>query len=153
MSRSPLPALLLAAATVALAGCTGPSPATAEPDFTLSGSGTTVGVLATDLGAVLVGPGDRTLYLFDGAGPCVDACADQFPPYLAEGVPTPAGAALTGLDVAELGTSAGGQVTYRDVPLHLYRGDTAPGSVAGQELTAFGGTFRAVNTQGAGVLR
>lgn len=153
MSRSPLAALLLAAATLALAGCGGPSPATAEPDYTLSGSGTTVGVLATDLGAVLVGPEDRTLYLFDGPGPCVDACADQFPPYLAEGVPAPTDAALTALDVAELSTSADGQVTYRDVPLHLYRGDSAPGSVLGQELAAFGGTFHAVNTRGGGVVR
>lgn len=150
------PALLLATATsltaLVLTACGGPSPATSEAEFTLSGSDTTVGVLDGDLGRVLVGQGDRTLYLFDGAGACTDACALQFPPYTATGVPVAADPALNPLDTAELGTSPEGQVTYRGVPLHYYLGDDAPGEFAGQELTVFGGTFHAVSPAGTKVV-
>jgi predicted lipoprotein with Yx(FWY)xxD motif len=159
--RSPRRRTALAAAVAAtaflLTGCGGPEPATEEAAFTLSGDSTTVGTGDTVLGRILVGADGRTLYTRDGTSQaCTGACAQQWPPYVAEGVPFAADGELNALLVQELGTytTSDGveQVTYRGLPLHYYRGDDTAGQVGGQGLEQFGGTWHAVSPTGDAVV-
>lgn len=141
---------LVAGAALLLSGCGGPEPASREAAFPAGGGGTTVDVVVSDLGNVLVGQDGRTLYAFEaaGSGPCVDDCAVAWPPYLAEGVPGAANAAYNALLVHELGTVARPdgalQVTYRDRPLHHYAGETGAGGTGGQGRVEFDRTWGAV---------
>lgn len=88
------------------------------------------------LGAHLVAADGRTLYLFlkDAQGPstCYDACAQNWPPLLAEGNPVGG----EGVDNAKLGvaqrTDGANQVTYNGWPLYFFAGDAQPGDVNGQ---------------------
>ncbi|MDA0699896.1 MAG: c-type cytochrome [bacterium] len=88
------------------------------------------------LGAHVVDADGRTLYLFtkDDAGQsaCTEACAQNWPPLLADG---DVGAG-EGIDAALLGTTersdGGVQVTYGGWPLYAFVGDAAAGDVNGQ---------------------
>jgi predicted lipoprotein with Yx(FWY)xxD motif len=103
----------------------------------------------TALGSALTDPGGRTLYAFtrdtDGRSSCYDDCAATWPALTIEG-PTTAGAGLQAdwLATAERrdGTT---QVTYKDMPLYYYAGDTQPGDTNGQGI---GGTWFAVAPDG-----
>lgn len=155
-----------AAAAVALAGCvtddgdgdgdTGGDGATDEPtatdtdtettgdESTPTGTGDggapTVQVRShPDLGDVLVGPEELTLYMFDqdtqgeSASSCYEGCADSWPPLTVDGEPT------AGDDVAaELTTferdDGETQVAANGWPLYYFAGDEAPGDASGQGL-------------------
>ena len=112
----------------------------------------TVRVAKSSLGSILVDSTARTLYLFKAdvgsKSACAGACATAWPPLLATGKPT----AGKGLTASKLGTTtrSGGtrQVTYDGHPLYLYVGDTKPGDVTGQGLTAFGAAWFAVSPAG-----
>lgn len=151
--------LPVVAGAALLAGCGGPEPASQEAAFTLSGANTDLALAVTDVGNVLVGQDGRTLYATDaaGLGPCVDACAQAWPPYVAEGVPAPADGAYNGLATDRIGTvqrpDGTMQVTYHDRPLHYHPGDAEPGVTAGQGLTEFDRTWGAVSAGGALVVR
>jgi predicted lipoprotein with Yx(FWY)xxD motif/cytochrome c5 len=88
------------------------------------------------LGDHLVDADGRTLYLFtndaDGQSACVDACAVNWPPLLADGDV----AAGDGVDATLIGTTtrADGamQVTYGGWPLYAFVGDAAAGDANGQ---------------------
>jgi predicted lipoprotein with Yx(FWY)xxD motif len=91
------------------------------------------------MGAVLVGPDEMTLYVFDrdidGVSTCYDECAQLWPPLLAaEGAELIASADVSGV----LGTSmrADGtlQVTYNGQPLYYYAGDQEPGDATGHGI-------------------
>lgn len=151
--------LPLAAAVAFTTACASTAPTTVEPAFTQPGATTTVGVADTALGAVLVGEGGRTLYLFDPAADgnaCDDACLLAWPPYIATGVPAPATGTLNALDVAELGTvqrpDGRLQVTYQGLPLHFH-GTDAPGQTASAGAEEFGGTWNPVSPAGTPVVR
>ena len=99
----------------------------------------TVALGTTDLGEVLVGPDQRTLYMFDpdmqGESTCYDQCATNWPPLtLDEGEP----AAGAGVDAALLGTTertdGTTQVTYDGWPLYYWAQDAAPGDATGQAV-------------------
>ena len=88
-----------------------------------------------DLGEILVDAAGMTLYTYgnDTAGEpstCVEACAEGWPPYLAD-APS-AGEGVT----AEVGTgeSADGsyQVTVNGLPVYTFAGDAAAGEANGQ---------------------
>jgi predicted lipoprotein with Yx(FWY)xxD motif len=88
------------------------------------------------LGEHLVDGDGRTLYLFtndvDGTSACYDACATNWPPFLAEGDV----AVSDGVDAALIGTTArtdgSVQVTYGGWPLYTFAADASPGDAAGQ---------------------
>jgi len=95
--------------------------------------------VATDpkLGMILTGEDGKTLYKFSADSPgkstCSGGCADNWPPFALEGSETvSAGDGVTG----KLGTitrDAGKkQVTYNDVPLYYFAGDSKAGDTNGQ---------------------
>jgi predicted lipoprotein with Yx(FWY)xxD motif len=144
-------AVLLASLAFAGCGSGGSSTAQAAPK-TASGQSATVGVANTGLGNVLVNSAGMTLYMFakdtGSQSTCTGACAQNWPPLLANGKPT----AGTGAAASMLGTTTrsdgGKQVTYNGHPLYLFAGDNAPGDTNGQGLTAFGGSWFALSAAG-----
>ena len=154
---------IVALGSVALAAC-GSSSGTASPVY--GGSGNTasqqsmsqttsgkVSTASTSLGTVLVDSQDRTLYLFKAdqgtKSACSGACASAWPPLRVSGKPTVGG----GATASKLGTTqrSDGQpeVTYNGHPLYTYTGDSKPGDVNGQGLTAFGGAWFALSPSGS----
>ena len=98
----------------------------------------TVSVKHTSLGATLVGPTGRTLYLFEGDKRDLSTLSASgravWPPL------TGTVKAGSGVQASKLGTTHTGfkQVTYNGHPLYYYIGDHAPGSTNGQHLKEFG---------------
>ena len=123
-----------AATTSPAAQVTSPetTPATDAPDASAAGDVE----VATDptLGDYLVDADGRTLYLFEQdqgtTTACTGACADNWPPIVAEGAPT----AGEGIDAGQLGTADGilpDQITYHGHLLYYFAGDQAPGDTNG----------------------
>ena len=89
------------------------------------------------LGAHLVGPDGRTLYIFladttPGTSACVDACADVWPPLLVgDGVPVVPGAGIAGSFGTIERPDGSRQVAYEGQPLYFYVGDSGPGDTTG----------------------
>jgi predicted lipoprotein with Yx(FWY)xxD motif len=121
-----------------------------------STSGTPSGRVSTDktsLGTVLVDSRGRTLYLFKAdqgtTSACSGACASAWPPLRVTGKPSVGGGAAA----SKLGTTprSDGQpeVTYNGHPLYTYIGDSKPGDVNGQGLTAFGAAWFALSPSGS----
>jgi predicted lipoprotein with Yx(FWY)xxD motif len=143
-------------AAVALAACTSPAaspsvavPATPSPqaatpspspdESSPAAGSATVMVATSDLGQILVDGEGRTLYLFtpDEAGTptCYDACAQQWPPLLAEGDIT-VGAGLDDSDFSTATRTDGGdQVKIGNWPLYYFASDAAPGDTNGQGVS------------------
>ena len=107
-----------------------------------------------DYGKVLMSKGNMALYLFtkDGKGPsdCYGDCAVAWPPFLTKGKP------VAGKDVVakKLGSTVrddgSRQVTYGGHPVYFYEPDR-PGSIFGQGVFGFGGTWLLVNKGGKAV--
>jgi predicted lipoprotein with Yx(FWY)xxD motif len=76
------------------------------------------------------------------------ACANTWPPLLANG--TPVGAA--NIDPALLGLMARDdrttQVTYNGWPLYFYYGDAAPGEIKGHDIRSFGEDWYLIGPDG-----
>ena len=89
------------------------------------------------VGEALVGPDGRTLYLFDQddglTTACAAACADTWPPLVADGDP----AVGDGVDAALLEVADGGQVAYNGHLLYTFSGDSAPGDANGVGIPAW----------------
>lgn len=108
----------------------------ATADAAAEGDGASVAVADSDLGEILVDGEGATLYVFlndaDGDSNCNDACAETWPPLIADGAPT----GDEGVDAEMLGTTerddGDTQVTYNDQPLYTYSGDSAVGDTEGQ---------------------
>lgn len=98
-------------------------------------------------------PGLYTLYTFSSdtstTSTCTAICARFWPPLLTKGTPTPA--AGSGLSQSSLGTitrpDGTTQAAYDGHPLYLFVKDSA-GTILGQGIAAFGGTFAAVTLAG-----
>ena len=107
------------------------------------------------LGTFLVGPGGRTVYLFEKdtgtTSACTGACAAAWPPLTTTGAPTAGGAAKASL----LGTTkrADGtmEVTYAGHPLYYFAGDKAPGDTNGEGVDHFGAEWYMVSPMGTTV--
>jgi predicted lipoprotein with Yx(FWY)xxD motif len=95
-----------------------------------------VAIGTTELGDVLVGAGELTLYGFtndvDGVSSCVDACADAWPPLIVGDDWSTA----PGLDPAVFTTTTRGdgsqQLVAGSWPLYFFAADVAPGDTHGQ---------------------
>lgn len=118
------------------------------------GSGPSVKVTkVAGVGTVLVDSGGQTLYAFSkdhqGKSQCDGSCAKAWPPLVVAHKPV----AGKGIDKSLLGTirRAGHklQVTYGHWPLYTFSGDTGPGEAHGQGLTAFGGKWSTIGTDGS----
>jgi len=104
---------------------------------------TRLSIATTDLGDVLVDGAGMTLYMFvpdqqeNGTPTCYDDCEKTWPPLVEaeSGVFLPG----EGVDESLFGTVAredgDQQVTYNDLPLHLFSGDKAEGDVNGQGIS------------------
>jgi predicted lipoprotein with Yx(FWY)xxD motif len=116
-----------------------------------------VSTARTSLGTVLVDSHGRTLYLFKAdkgtESACSGACASAWPPLRVIGKPTVG----DGATASKLGTTQRSdgkpEVTYNGHPLYTYIGDSKPGDVNGQGLTAFGGAWFALSPSGSSVRR
>jgi predicted lipoprotein with Yx(FWY)xxD motif len=89
------------------------------------------------LGAYLTGAGGMTLYVLarDPAGlsTCSLDCAKTWPPLMADlGAKIPAPAGATGVLSTLTRSDAKVQVTYNDMPLYYFSGDSAAGDTKGQ---------------------
>ena len=156
---------IVALSSVALAACGsgggtaaqspvygGSARATSQQSTPPSTSGK-VSTASTSLGTVLVDSKGRTLYLFKAdqgtKSACSGACASAWPPLRVSGEPTVGG----GATASKLGTTqrSDGQpeVTYNGHPLYTYTGDSKPGDVNGQGLTAFGASWFALSPSGS----
>jgi predicted lipoprotein with Yx(FWY)xxD motif len=105
-----------------------------------------------ELGMVLVDSNGMTLYDFHKdkgtTSSCYDACAQAWPPLLTEGKPTVG----NGASASKLGTTerkdGTTQVTYAGHPLYTYVVDQKPGEATGNDISAFGGEWYALQGNG-----
>jgi predicted lipoprotein with Yx(FWY)xxD motif len=122
-----------------------------------TGAAATVSLRTTKLGAILVAPNGRTLYLFakdrGGKSSCNGGCAAYWPPLLAHGKPT----AGTGVKASLLGTTKRSngsmQVTYAKHPLYTFALDKSAGQTTGEGSSNFGAKWWAVSASGAAVVK
>ena len=123
------------------------SPAGAE-----SGAGVVSLGNVQKLGMVLVDSNGMTLYDFHKdkgtASSCYGACAEAWPPMLTEGEPTVGNGAMgskLGTTERKDGTT---QVTYAGHPLYTFVEDKKPGEANGNDISAFGGEWYALQGNG-----
>jgi predicted lipoprotein with Yx(FWY)xxD motif len=113
---------------------------------------TTVKVMKTRYGRILVDGNGRALYLFtherSSTSRCYGACADAWPVFHAPGRVRAGG----GADRNAIGTTrrrdGRRQVTYKGHPLYHYVTDRKPGQVTCQNVTEYGGTWLVVAPSG-----
>jgi predicted lipoprotein with Yx(FWY)xxD motif len=118
---------------------------------------TTVEVMKTRYGRILVDGRGRALYLFTReSGPtarCYGACANAWPVFGAGGsvrAGTGANRHLIGTTHRRDGTR---QVTYAGHPLYYYVTDRRPGEVTCQNVDEYGGTWLVVAPGGTAIRR
>jgi predicted lipoprotein with Yx(FWY)xxD motif len=105
-----------------------------------------------ELGMVLVDSNGMTLYDFHKdkgtTSSCYGACAQAWPPLLTEGDPQVG----NGASAAKLGTSerhdGTTQVTYAGHPLYTFTSDQKPGEANGNDVSAFGAEWYALQGNG-----
>lgn len=160
LSPSRLTGVLVALAAFAflIAGCGGGGSSSttsgSENASAATGGKTVAGGNVPGLGAVLVDSKGLTVYLFEKdsgtASSCYGACAASWPPVIA-GKPTAGEGAMS----SRLGTTkrkdGSMQVTYAGHPLYTFAGDVEAGEATGNESTAFGGRWLALNEAGQAV--
>jgi predicted lipoprotein with Yx(FWY)xxD motif len=134
------PSVPAAASPSASASASAAASPSASAEESASGEAYEV-TIATDakLGKILTGEDGKTLYKFAADSPgkstCSGGCADNWPPFALEGSETvKAGDGVTG----KLGTitrdDGKKQVTYNDVPLYYFAGDSKAGDTNGQGI-------------------
>ena len=119
-----------------------------------AGSGAAVVSLGgvEELGMVLVDSDGMTLYDFHkdkgGESSCYGACAQAWPPLLTEGEPQVG----NGTSASKLGTTerkdGTTQVTYAGHPLYTFAQDQQPGEANGNDVSAFGAEWYALQGNG-----
>lgn len=160
MSLSRITAILISLVVAALivSGCGGGSSSNSTSnasESSASGGGTVSGSEVSGLGTVLVDSEGLTVYEFakdEGTtSSCYGACAEGWPPVVATGKPSAGEGAMS----SQLGTTRRKdgtmQVTYAGHPLYTFAGDSAPGEANGNESTAFGGKWSAMDEAGEAV--
>jgi predicted lipoprotein with Yx(FWY)xxD motif len=154
-------ALLAALGALVIAGCGGgggsssSESTSSEAGGGSSGEMTLTGAEVSGLGTVLVDSEGLTVYEFakdkGTTSSCYGACAEGWPPVTASGKPT----AGEGAMASQLGTTKRKdgtlQVTYAGHPLYTFVEDKKPGEATGNESTAFGGAWLALDEAGEGV--
>jgi predicted lipoprotein with Yx(FWY)xxD motif len=113
---------------------------------------TTVKVMKTRYGRILVDGNGRALYLFTrergSTGRCYGDCADAWPVFYARGKVRVGSGADQGLIGVTRRKDGRRQVTYRKHPLYYYVTDRRPGQVTCQNVTEHGGTWLVVAPSG-----
>ena len=148
--------LFAVAGALAIAGCGGSNGDSTEGETSSgsSSSGMTVtGTSIEGLGTVLVDSEGFTVYAFardkGDVSSCNGACAESWPPVIAEGTPRAGEGAMS----SQLGTTkrkdGTEQVTYSGHPIYTFVDDQSPGEANGNESTAFGGEWQALDESGA----
>jgi len=133
-----------------------PAPAATAPPTSAPqppNPGTTIGTYDSRLGKILVDASGRTVYLFEAdmgtTSACYDACAQYWPPVLAQGAPQ----AGPGADASLLGTTrrkdGSLEITYAGHPLYYFLLDKQANDTKGQGLDNFGGSWYVVTPAGA----
>lgn len=125
-----------------------------QPPSTPSGAGVAIAVDTLEgAGAYLTDGQGRALYLFtaDTAGTttCFDACAEAWPPLMAEnGTPQTRAPAVRADLFGTVQRPEGMQVTYGGHPLYYYAQDAGPGEATGQDVHGHGGEWYLVTPAG-----
>lgn len=164
--RTPTVTLLALLGVLALlvAGCGGtgssggsnPGETEREVKAVTNGPATVTVAQNADLGRILVGPYQHTLYLFEGdqgsrQPTCVGECAATWPPLLTAGSPH----AGSGVDPSLLGTvrrsDGTSQVTYNGHPLYRHEADLVEGQAQGLGMRQLGSYWYAVSPQGTAI--
>lgn len=155
-----IPIVAVALASCGSSGSSGASqpsaPTTATPSAASpapsTGQAAAVDVGTTSLGSILVNSQGGTLYLFEAdqgtTSACTGACAQAWPPLVANGPPTTgngANSSLIGTTQRSDGTS---QVTYNGHPLYTFAKDQNAGDTNGEGITAFGGSWFVLSPAG-----
>jgi predicted lipoprotein with Yx(FWY)xxD motif len=121
-------------------------------DGSSSSSPALVAVRRLPVGAALVGPDGRTLYLFEKdtrpSSTCTGACAKGWPPLMTSAVPKAAAGVDASLLSAIKRPGGGQQVAYAGHPLYYFAGDRKAGQDTGQGLSAFGADWYVVAPSG-----
>jgi predicted lipoprotein with Yx(FWY)xxD motif len=134
-------------ATTATAAAASPAPATAQA--------ATVDVGSTNLGSILVNSQGRTLYLFEAdmgtTSACSGACAQAWPPLMANGQPTTGDGADSSLIGTTQRSDGSSQVTYDGHPVYTFAKDQSAGDTNGEGIAAFGGAWYALSPTGTPV--
>ena len=160
MGGAGLRAASMLAAAIVLAACSNagattapatPNPTSASPtsapataSHTTPAGGPVKLELRTDatLGAVVVGDGGRSLYVFkkdkgDGTSACYGSCAGNWPPLtVASASDVIPGSGVSGGLATITRTDGTLQVTLGGAPLYYFAGDTAAGDIKGQGLNS-----------------
>jgi predicted lipoprotein with Yx(FWY)xxD motif len=147
-------AAILAAASLAAAGCSGgqaattagadaptttgassPSP-TSRPGPQADAAAVTIKISDSRYGRILTDLAGRTLYGFlpdkNGASACGEDCVATWPPLTSRAPVTAASGASSALLGKTVRTEGAVQATYGNWPLYYYAGDMQPGDVDGQ---------------------
>ncbi len=145
-SRPALTGLLISL-TLILAACgpmlaANPTPAAAIP---ATGGGAVQMASNSQFGAILVTADGRTLYTNTHDTPntskCIDVtCTGIWHPYTVSAAPM-AGKGVTGTLGTITRPDGSMQVTYNQMPVYTFVGDTQPGDVKGNGITDLGGTW------------
>ena len=105
-------------------------------------------------GEYLVDSDSMSLYMFkaDSAqtdSQCYDACAEAWPPMIAQGQPQAGDPAVQSGLIGTIQRQDGSmQVTYNDWPLYYFQQDQQPGDVQGQDVMGFGAEWYLVSPAG-----
>jgi predicted lipoprotein with Yx(FWY)xxD motif len=152
-------AVAVAAALLVLSACGGGGDSgggTPKEHGESSTKAKTVTARSTNLGKVLAGGQDKTLYLFEKdkspKSTCSGGCAQAWPPMVVKGKPV---AGSGGVRKGLLGTSRRDdgktQVTYKGRPLYYFQGDQKSSQTNGQGLDQFGAKWYALAADGKAV--
>ena len=149
-----LPAVL-AAATVAVAGCGSTQEVSATSPAAASSTRAVVSTRHGALGTYLVDGRGRTLYLFlkdtGRRSRCSGTCATFWPPLITHGKPVAKGRAKASLLSTSRRGNGSRQVIYNGHPLYRFAIDTAPGQTRGQGVDGFGARWYVVSPSGRAI--
>jgi len=144
--------LALVAAACSKTAAPNSSATTPTASASVSQAGATLGTTRTTLGTFLVGPGGKSLYLFEAdttsKSTCSTACAQTWPPLITTGAPIAGRGVRQSLLSTTQRSDGTMQVTYDGHPLYLYAGDTMAGDTAGEGLNSFGAGWDVVSPTG-----
>jgi predicted lipoprotein with Yx(FWY)xxD motif len=148
-------AMVLGSVVLVAAGCGGSHKQTSTRTSRQAAKTTTVKVMKTRYGKILVDGRGRALYLFTRESTptvrCYGACATAWPVFHATGdlrAGTGADSHLIGTTSRRDGTK---QVTYAGHPLYHYVTDRKPGQVTCQNVDEYGGTWLVVSPGGTAI--
>jgi predicted lipoprotein with Yx(FWY)xxD motif len=117
--------------------------------------GTKVKVVRSQYGPVVADGRGQAFYLFasekSGRSQCYGACAQRWPPVLANGKPRAGPGGKSRLLGTTRRTDGKVQLTYGGHPMYYYDGD-APGRILCQGVNEFGGLWLVVRSNGKPVI-